>query len=337
MKYCKLGKTGLQVSEIAFGCGNIGGLMVRGGEQEQLDAVTHALELGINYFDTAPLYGNGKSETNLGRVLAQLRSNVMVATKVSINMDNLKDIRGTVQSSLEISLRRLGRDYIDVLQIHTPITLKRGESQQWSVSLTDVLSTNGIADAFESVRSQKLVRYIGFTGLGEAAALQRVIDSDRFDLIQAYYNLLNPSAGYDMKPGFIGYNFGNLINLAMERNMGVVVIRVMAGGALGGKAARTGHASASVGGAVVPGATYEMDETRSARLNFLLVNDITSLPQAAVRFALMHQGVSTVLVGFSDIKQIDEAVGCSGKGNLPESAFERLTNLWSTDFGIGKV
>jgi aryl-alcohol dehydrogenase-like predicted oxidoreductase len=60
------------VSEIGFRCGNVGGLMVRGTEQEQLEAVKLALELGINYFDTAPAYGNGQSETNLGKVLKQI-------------------------------------------------------------------------------------------------------------------------------------------------------------------------------------------------------------------------------------------------------------------------
>ena len=72
VKYRTLGRTGLEVSEIGFGCGNVGGLMIRGSEQEQIEAVSRALELGINYFDTAPLYGNGQSETNLGKVLTEL-------------------------------------------------------------------------------------------------------------------------------------------------------------------------------------------------------------------------------------------------------------------------
>jgi aryl-alcohol dehydrogenase-like predicted oxidoreductase len=89
-----------------------------------MEAVTRALKLGINYFDTAPLYGNGKSEANLGNILVQLRPDVMVATKVSISRDNLKDIKGAVQMSLETSLSRLKRDYVDVIQLHTPLSLK---------------------------------------------------------------------------------------------------------------------------------------------------------------------------------------------------------------------
>ncbi len=68
MEYRVLGRTGIRVSEIGFGCGNVGGLMVRGSHDEQVEAVSRALELGIDYFDTAPSYGDGRSETNLGRV-----------------------------------------------------------------------------------------------------------------------------------------------------------------------------------------------------------------------------------------------------------------------------
>lgn len=335
MKYRTLGKTELQVSEIAFGCGNVGGLLVRGNQQDQLDAVTCALELGINYFDTAPAYGNGISETNLGRILKQISHSVVVATKVSISSDDLKDTKAAVQSSLETSLNRLGREYVDVLQLHTPITLQRSETEQRrSVNLKDVLGANGIAEAFDSVRSQGLAHFLGFTGLGETSALHEVINSDCFDLVQAYYNLLNPSAGLAVPSGFTGHNFGQLIDRAMERNMGVVVIRVMAGGALGGASARTGYASPTIGGAIAPGARYEDDEARVRKLDFLLTDDIASLPQAAIRFALMHQGVSTILVGFSNLGQVQEAASCSGKSPISESLMERLADLWATDFSI---
>ena len=117
--------------------------------------------------------------------------------------------------------------------------------------------------------------------------------------------------------------------------MGVVVIRVMAGGALGGPAARRGHASPTMGGAMVPGGDYDADEARARTLDYLIAGDVSSRPQAAVRFALGHAAASTVLVGFSDVAQIEEAAACSGKGPLPEPAMERLRELWATDFGSG--
>lgn len=333
MRYRTLGRTGLRVSEVGFGCGNVGGLLVRGSRQEQTEAVARALTAGINYFDTAPAYGNGKSETNLGLVLGDLRPEVIVATKVGLNADDMKDVRSAVKASLETSLGRLGRERVDVLQLHTPITMRRGDSEgRWSLGIDDVLGPNGVADAFESVRSRGLVRFLGFTGLGDGDALKLAVTSGRFDVVQAYYNLLNPTAGIDMSI-FSGQNFGGLVNLASGQNMGVVVIRVMAGGALGGREARTGYASPSVGGALAGGGDYGMDETRASKLGFLLEGDITRLSQAAVRFALMHEGVSTVLVGFSSMTQIDEAIACSAAGPIPESAMKRLMAFWEADIG----
>ena len=79
-----LGKTGVEVAVLGFGCGAVGGLMVRGTAADQERAVARALALGINYFDTAPVYGDGESEKNLGRVLKALRPSVVVGTKVRI-------------------------------------------------------------------------------------------------------------------------------------------------------------------------------------------------------------------------------------------------------------
>ena len=114
--------------------------------------------------------------------------------------------------------------------------------------------------------------------------------------MQIYYNLLNPSAGLAVPPGFRGYDFRQIINLAAARDMGVVVIRALAAGALGGAAARTGYAAPTIGGPAVPGSKYQADEARAKKLDFLVATDVASLPQVAVRFALMHPGVSMVLV-----------------------------------------
>ena len=336
MNYRTLGKTGPRVSEIGFGCGNVGGLMVRGSHEEQVQAVRRALDLGISYFDTAPSYGDGRSEINLGRVLAELRPQATVATKVRLRGDDLKDIRSAVQRSLEASLQRLGRDSVDLLQLHAQVTMERGTGGRETVGFEDVLGKNGVADAFDAVRSQGLIRFLGFTGMGETSALHRVIDSGRFDVVQAYYNLLNPSGGMAVPPGFVGHDFDRLIDKAAERGMGVVAIRVLAGGALAGPAARQGHASPSVGGTMVPGGEYDADESRAEALDFLAADGATGKPQAAIRFALMHPGVSTVLVGFSDLAQIEEAAACSGKGPLTETAMQRLHDLWATDFGRGE-
>ncbi len=113
-----LGRTGLRVSALGFGCGNVGGLMVRGTAADQERAVARALELGINYFDTAPSYGDGESERNLGRVLRTLRPDVFVGTKFRIQPDERGRVAEAVAASLEASLRRLGLERVDLLQLH---------------------------------------------------------------------------------------------------------------------------------------------------------------------------------------------------------------------------
>jgi aryl-alcohol dehydrogenase-like predicted oxidoreductase len=173
-----------------------------------------------------------------------------------------------------------------------------------------------------------LIRFNGFTGIGEAEALHRVVESGRLDVVQAYCNMINPSAGWDVPEGFSGYDFGRLIDKAAGQCMGVAAIRVMAAGAVGGERAREGHATPVVRGPLVPGGEYGDDEAKANSLDFMVSGDVSSLPEAAIRFTLMHSGVSVVLVGLSDLRQIEEAAACSGKVPLPESSMERLRASW---------
>src|SRR5665213_4539049 len=105
-----MGKTGLNVSVLGFGCGAVGGLMVRGEPNDQERAVARAVDLGINYFDTAAMYGNGASETNLGRVLSILRPDVLVATKTKVDPVARGRIGKAIFQSADASLQRLRRD-----------------------------------------------------------------------------------------------------------------------------------------------------------------------------------------------------------------------------------
>jgi aryl-alcohol dehydrogenase-like predicted oxidoreductase len=333
MQYRKLGKTGLKVSEIGFGCGNVGGLMIRCSHREQRQAVRCAIERGINYFDTAQRYGDGSSETNLGRVLNELQPpNVIIASKVGLQTEDLTDIEGAVRRSLEGSLSRLRRESLDVFLLHAQVALERGGFRPGTLGVEDVLKIGGVADAFDEAKRQRLIRFSGFTGLGETDALHQIIDSDRFDVVQVYYNLLNPSAGFPVPTGFIGHDFKLLISKASEKKMGVIVIRVLAGGALGGEAARQGYASPTLG-SLIKGAEYDAELDRAQKLHFLITGDSWSLPQAGIRFALMNSDVSTVLVGFSNLSQIEEAANCSIKEPFPEKLIQRLQGLWATDFG----
>ena len=95
MEYRTLGKAGFEVSALGFGCGNVGGLLVKGERKEMVDTVARAIELGITYFDTAPLYGNGTSEINLGIALKEIGADVRIGTKVGLSVFDMENIEHT--------------------------------------------------------------------------------------------------------------------------------------------------------------------------------------------------------------------------------------------------
>src|SRR5271165_7525379 len=109
------GRTGMRLSVLGFGCGAVGGLMVRGDPLDQERTIARAIAAGVNYFDTAVQYGNGESEKNLGRVLQRLKpANAVVGTKVRLPSADFARIGDAVAKSLEGSLGRLGRDRVDI-------------------------------------------------------------------------------------------------------------------------------------------------------------------------------------------------------------------------------
>ena len=329
MQYRMLGNTGLRVSEIGFGCGNVGGLMVGGGHDEQLSAVRHALALGINYFDTARAYGEGKSETHLGRVLDEVGEEVVLSTKIRLESDALHDIAAATEAQVEQGLARLGRSSVDVIQLHTRLA-KRREPGRFAMTPDEVLGPGGVIEAFKRLRDQGRVGFFGFTGLGDVEAIHALVDSGEFHSFQAYYNLLNPSAGQAVPEGFSALDYGRVIDRAAAGGMGVVIIRVLAAGVLSAVPESGGGSSREP---LSTGSDYERDVVRAHKLAFLKDHGLESLPQAAMRFALMKAEVSTVLVGFSNNAQIDEAAACSGAAPLPESAMAALREVWDRDFG----
>jgi L-galactose dehydrogenase/L-glyceraldehyde 3-phosphate reductase len=328
VKYRTLGRTGLKISEIGFGCGNVGGMMVRGGHEAQVRAVRRAIDLGINYFDTAAAYGDGKSEANLGTVLEEIGTKVTLATKVRHRPEDLANLKEATIASVGQSLKRLQRESVDLIQLHTRVRVERGGGR-FALTPKEILGPEGVLEAFKGLREQGRVRYFGFSGLGDPEALHALVDSGEFHSIQAYYNLLNPSAGQPVPVRFSPLDYGGLIDHAAAKGMGVVVIRVLAAGAL----TRTPEAGGSSSGEPLsPGSDYALDVERAQKLGFLIQGNIKTLSQAAIRFALMKPEVSTVLVGFSNLEHIEEAVGCLGSGELPGEAMANLRQLWETDF-----
>ena len=218
MQYRTIGKTGLRVSEIGFGCGNNAVLMVKAPHQDQVKAVRYALDMGINFFDTAFAYGLGRSEENLGRILHELGAEPVVSTKIRLEADAVADLRGATVRAVEAGLSRLNRDRVDFVQLHTRVTLDRGMGKRFSLTPKDVLGPNGVIDGFKSMRDRGKVGFFGFSGLGDPKALHELVDSGEFHGFQCYYNLLNPSAGQPVPATFSALDYGRILDRCGQRN-----------------------------------------------------------------------------------------------------------------------
>src|SRR4029077_6488444 len=315
MQYRTIGRTGLRVSEIGFGCGNNAVLMVKASYEEQLNAVRHAIDRGINYFDTAFAYGLGKSEENLGRILNDLKAPAVVSTKIRLEADALSNVKAATIGAIEAGLQRLQRVRVDFIQLHTRVTMERGGGKRFSLTPENVLGRNGVVEGFKAMRDRKKVGYFGFSGLGDTKALHELVDSGEFHAFQAYYNLLNPSAGQSVPKDFSALDYGLIIDRAASKGMGAFVIRVLAAGALTTDPSAGGGSSPE---ALSPGSDYPLDVRRAEKVKAALGLEGKSLAQAAIRFGLMKSEVSTVLVGFSNTAHIDEALACSGAGGLSQ-------------------
>src|SRR5712691_11391130 len=215
MEKRKFGRTGLEVSLLGFGCGAVGGLMIKGAAADQERAVARAVELGINYFDTAQMYGNGESERNLGQVLQKLKPDVYVGTKVRLPPTERGKIGEAIAASLEASLKRLQREQVDLFQFHNAIV---GATKGADFAADTVLDE--VVPAFERLRAQGKFRFFGITANGETASLHRVADARAFDSGQVSYNLLNPSPGAAVPAGYPAQDYGNLLGHMQAAEMG---------------------------------------------------------------------------------------------------------------------
>jgi len=322
MDYRELGRTGLRVSALGFGCGNVGGLMIRGTPAERERAVARAVELGINYFDTAPSYGDGQSERNLGAAIRAVRPPGYVGTKFRLDPADMGDVRGAVARSLESSLGRLGLERVDLLQLHNPIATQRSAR---ALGVKDVIGE--VIPALEALQAQGKTRFWGITALGDTGALHQVLAAPLYTA-QVCYNLLNPSAGAEVPPRFPAQDFGRLLDRAKERGVGAIIIRVLAAGALSGEASRHPVAVPTVE-PIATGPDYASDVERARALRALVdEGHAASLVEASLRFPLGSEAVSTVLLGYSSLAHLEQAAAAVAKGPLTAAARARLSALW---------
>jgi aryl-alcohol dehydrogenase-like predicted oxidoreductase len=302
LNYRPLGSTGIQVSELAFGAGPVAALMTGGKSELQRMTIQRALDIGINWFDTAATYGDGRSEENLGAALREfgMIERVHIATKVRLMPEHLSDIKANVRASVTASLKRLGLARLTLIQLHNSITANRGD-QPASLTPRDVLGKGGVLEVFEDLRRDGLCAHLGLTGIGDAMSISEVIRSAPWATIQCPFNILSSVGERE------------LVVLCEKHGLAVLAIRVFAGGALAGQAPSE-HTKRT---AFFPLALYESDQRRAAELRDKLPSD-TSLKEAAMRFVFNCPGVATAIIGFAKPEQVEEAARFA-QGEQPTS------------------
>lgn len=217
MEFTTLGRTGIKVSRIGFGGAPAGLPNYLGKYSPQnlsqraqvISAIHKAVDLGINYFDTAAAYGDGESETIFGEALQEHRHQIFLATKVGPwpGVDT--------KQSVEDSLHRLATDYIDLIQIH-------GASYSED-EIDRIIRPGGILEAVEGLRLSGKIRFIGFTTEDVNPPVYEFISTGRFDVLQICYNMIYQHPAEPTRP------FG-VIYQAEKQGMGIVAMRSMTSG-----------------------------------------------------------------------------------------------------------
>lgn len=326
----RLGRTGLDLSVLSFGCGAVGGLMTKGDPADQERAFAYAVDHGITYFDTAAQYGDGTSEQNLGRILAKSAwSAIRVGTKVRLRPTDYAHIAKAIPAALDASLARLGRNEIDLYQLHN-----RAAAATHDDALAADAFVAEAVPALERLRQAGKIRWFGITALGETPALARVVESGAFDTAQICFNALNPSAAAAL-PGanYPAQDYDRLMQRAVDAGMGTIGIRVLAGGALSGSAERHPLNVQDVE-PIGSGADFRRDVDRARRFAPLIQEGhVASLPELAIRFAISEPALSTTLVGLADMDQLRTAIAAAEKGPLPAATLARIAELQRSFLG----
>lgn len=312
MEYRLLGKTGLKVSTIGFGGWAIGGNMWGPqNDQDSIYALNKAIDLGVNFIDTASAYGNGHSEQVIGSVLKQRKNEkIYIATKIPPTSwpppptSHAKDAypKDLIIKYIEDSLKNLQVDCIDLIQLHS-----------WRENWTDD------TDWYETLLGLKEAGKINFIGISVHDNLEDealgLIETGRIDTIQAVYNALSQSPQK------------NLFAKAVKYNIGIIARVPLAYGALSGKFNEN---------TTFPTNDFRSGKYTGERLKNILkkieqykdickTNDKEKLVSYALHFALNHKAVSTTIPGIRNAKQAQENCAIFDKSKIPTQ--EILENI----------
>lgn len=322
MQFRKLGRTGLDISDIGYGAWGIGGIQWIGGEDhESVKALKRSIDLGLNFIDTALAYGEGHSERIVGQVLRELGAPVYVATKIppknqlwparpGIPIDEVFPYDYAVACT-EQSLRNLGREQIDVQQFHV-WNSEWVERDEWRRAIEDLKASGKVRSFGISINDHQ-----------PDSALS-IIETGLIDTVQVIYNI------FDQSPE------RNLYPLCQRENIGVIARVPLDEGALTGSIREDTQFS--------PGefreAYFRGDHKKQVVEHVTpLVADLEAagvtqpLAEVALRFCLSHPAVSTVIPGMRRVRHVEANCALSDQGALPQGVLDLLKrHAWEKNF-----
>lgn len=316
MKYRTLGRTGLQCSEIGLGTWAFASQVYGAvAETDAINAIRAALETGINFFDTAPLYGtpqrDGVAEEILGKGLASERQKVIISTKFGRNSSegNTPNFHAKrARESVEASLRRLQTDRLEILFFHSPFGAEEIYDDVW--------------EALDQLKREGKIRFVGHSislfqntqGMARRWATERKID-----VIQVVYSLLNREAA-------------KLIHDLGEENIGIVARESLANGFLSGAVTKDTQFASDHLNARYSRAEIAERVEQVQRLAFLVRDDIQNMPQAAMRWVLNNPCISLVLSGAKNKKEILECATAAEANPYSIEEMQQAETLHQKDF-----
>jgi aryl-alcohol dehydrogenase-like predicted oxidoreductase len=320
MRYRKLGRTGLEVSEVGYGAWGIGGKQWRGGtDDESIRALRRALELGLDFIDTALAYGDGHSEKLVGGVIKTAPRRVLVATKVPPKNRIWPAAPGSrieqvfpydyIVNSTETSLRNLDVETVDLQQLHV-----------WD---SGWLARDEWKRAFEDLKKAGKVRFTGISiNDHQPDSALDVVASGLIDTVQVIYNIFDQSPENKLFPAVAKHNVGVLARVPLDEG--------------------------SLTGTITEETQFERDEFRAfyfrgnrkrevVRRVSALRKDLDgagdSLPEVALRFCLSHPAVSTVIPGMRTVRNVESNCAVPEKGLLDEVTLRKVRkHAWNKNY-----
>ena len=320
MHYRRLGSTGLEVSEVGYGAWGIGKDAWLGAEDdESIRALHRAIDLGLNFIDTALVYGEGHSEMLVGRVVRERDETVYVATKVPPTNREWPARPGLrveevfpgsyVKECTETSLKNLGLETIDVQQLHV-------WQDEW-------VGEGDWIEAVEDLKKEGKIRFFGVSiNDHEPENAVKLIETGVVDTVQVIYNVFDQSPEDELLP------------VCLERGVGVIV--------------RVPFDEGGLTGRVTPGTEFEEGDFRNEyfrgdrkrevyervqRIAEDLGVEVDEVPGIALRYVLSHPAVSTVIPGMRSMRNVERNIAVADGRGLPEEQVRKLkAHRWVRNF-----